>query len=469
VKRQYAVDAAVAVAMIACAFVAVHSFRLGVRIDNTWLFPTTVGIPAVLALGYALSFFAGPATRLNLVLLTGSVTASLYGLEAVLQFVLPERPASREEIAQKAGQPWDTRDKADVALSLRAAGNADAGIVLGATTLRESRRRSGVGANVDGQKVVPLANIADRTIVNCNESGTYAIFDSDEHGFNNPRGTWSEPLDVVIVGDSFVVGSCVPPDENAVARVREHGVRVAGAAVGGFGPLSELGILKEYVAPARPRDVFWFYYEWNDMHDLRGELRVAELNRYLEPGYSQGLLEKQASIDAQLGDFIDHQFAEHEARPPAAEAPADERRSARTIVNEWARLYRLRYTVGVAAIHDRVEECCAVDAFRRILTEADRTVESWGGHLHFVYLPGAVRYYSPASAVINDSLRQRKRILGIARNLGLPIIDLDSVFHEQDDAKAMYHDFRSHFSAEGYRVTGEEIVRYLKQLGYTVH
>jgi len=461
-KRRYLVDAIVAVAAIVCGLTAFRAFRMGVPVNDAWLFPTVVLIPALLALGFGLSFLATPATRLNIVLLAASVSAGLYGVEAVLQVVQPARPLSREEVALKAGRPWDTRDKADVALDLRTKGITDAGMILPATALRASSDRGGANVHVGGRFIVPLANLANRTLVNCNESGTYAIFDSDEHGFNNPRGIWSEPIDVVIIGDSFVVGSCVDPGDNTVSLVRQHGVRVAGAAVVGFGPLSELGILKEYVAPVKPRDVLWFYYEWNDLHEMNGELRVPELAHYLEPDYSQGLLEKQAAIDAQLAAFIDRQLEAHAARPPRPATPQDESRSAREVLAEWVRLFRLRHTLGLAEISDRVGNCCDIDAFRKVLTEADRTVGTWGGRLHLVYLPAAVRYYSPPSAVINDAMRQRRRIIGIAQDLAIPVIDMDSAFHEHGDATAMYHDFRSHFSAEGYRVIAEAVVRHMK-------
>ena len=46
------------------------------------------------------------------------------------------------------------------------------------------------GIVVDGVQTLPLSGIANRRTVFGNESGTRIIYDSDERGFNNPRGIW---------------------------------------------------------------------------------------------------------------------------------------------------------------------------------------------------------------------------------------------------------------------------------------
>ena len=44
----------------------------------------------------------------------------------------------------------------------------------------------------------------------CNESGYYSTYNSDRYGFNNSDEVWDyDNLEYLIVGDSFVWGSCV--------------------------------------------------------------------------------------------------------------------------------------------------------------------------------------------------------------------------------------------------------------------
>ena len=42
--------------------------------------------------------------------------------------------------------------------------------------------------NINGAEVFPLAGVANKFTVFCNEMGEYTNYESDEHGFNNPRG-----------------------------------------------------------------------------------------------------------------------------------------------------------------------------------------------------------------------------------------------------------------------------------------
>jgi len=465
VKRNRLVDGIIAAAAVGCLVLAVRDFRLGVPIHDVWLFPMLVGLPVLGAVAFGLSLLARPGLRLNLLVLTVSSIATLYLVEGAMQAMQPAFPPSREQAALDAGRKWDVRDKAEVALTLRESGVDGAGIVLPATSLRNRAGRNGVGVTIDGQPIAVLSNLSGRILVNCNESGEYTLYESDEHGFNNPPGTWSGPIDVAIVGDSFAVGACVDPADNVPARLRARGVRSAGAATVGFGPISELGLLKEYVAPARPRDIFWFYYEWNDLHEMHGELAVPQLTRYLEPRYTQKLLELQPVIDSQLAAFTDAQLAAHTPRPARTAAPGGGR-GIRAVAAEWLKLYRLRHALGLSGIRERVTQCCDLETFEGVLAEADRTVVAWGGRLHLVYLPAALRYYRPASAVVNDAMRQKRRILRIARDLGLSVVDMDSVFRRQPDPRSMFYDYRSHFSVEGYRVTAEALGEYLKALGY---
>ena len=55
---------------------------------------------------------------------------------------------------------------------------------------------------IDGQEILPLSGIANVRTVYCNEGLGYAIYDSDEHGFHNPKGLMAEgEVDILGVGD----------------------------------------------------------------------------------------------------------------------------------------------------------------------------------------------------------------------------------------------------------------------------
>ena len=87
----------------------------------------------------------------------------------------------------------------------------------------------------------PLGNAGQVRIVECNEGGEYVFFDSDEFGFNNPRGILaSRHVDVALVGESFAVGHCVPPDRNLASVIRHTYPRTVNLGIAGTSTLSML-------------------------------------------------------------------------------------------------------------------------------------------------------------------------------------------------------------------------------------
>src|SRR5262249_40671685 len=118
----------------------------------------------------------------------------------------------------------------------------------------------------------PLGGIADKTTVLCNENGTWSIYQSDEHGFDNPPGRWLQgSIEIAAVGDSFTQGMCPPSDKNFMALIRKQNPRTMNLGTAAMGPLSELAVLKEYLAPLKPEIVLWVYFAGNDILDLVSE------------------------------------------------------------------------------------------------------------------------------------------------------------------------------------------------------
>ena len=119
--------------------------------------------------------------------------------------------------------------------------------------------------SVMGMPVVPLSGVPHATIVMCNESGSYVTYESDRFGFNGPDEIWDLPVEIALVGDSFVEGWCVRREDSLAAIVRNAHPATLNVGYAGHGPLAELGTIREYVAPLRPAHVFWFFFEGNDL------------------------------------------------------------------------------------------------------------------------------------------------------------------------------------------------------------
>ena len=98
-----------------------------------------------------------------------------------------------------------------------------------------------------------------------NESGFYPIIETDEHGFNNPKGLYKKnEVDIMFTGDSFAEGHAVHTDETIGAVLRKLNYNVINIRKAGSGSLIQLATLKEYAEPLQPKIVLWLYYE-NDI------------------------------------------------------------------------------------------------------------------------------------------------------------------------------------------------------------
>ena len=149
--------------------------------------------------------------------------------------------------------------------------------------------------------IFPLSGLANSKTIHCNENGYYSIFKSDRHGFNNPDEEWNnDEIEYILVGDSLTQGECVnrPNDISSVLRILSN-KSVLNLGYSGNGPLIQYATLKEYINKnIKVKNILWFYYEGNDMEDLKTSSESIILNQYiLDKDFKQNLKTKQKKID----------------------------------------------------------------------------------------------------------------------------------------------------------------------------
>lgn len=297
---------------------------------------------------------------------------------------------------------------------------------------------------VDGRETIPVGGVSGILTVMCHEVGPYLTYVADRHGFNNPDPVWNQPVELMLVGDSFPQGQCVPPDAQMAARLRARLPTVT-LAMGHDGPLLELAALKEFGPQLKPRAVLWLYFQGNDLiEDLPRERASPLLMRYLEPGFSQDLAGRQGAIDAALLAHLEGPSLERDQA----------RRELMIALTAVAKLRNLRRFLGA----DRTRPEADLALFARILHEARRTVAGWGGTLYFVYLPGWQELMSPTPA---DS-RLRAQVLDAAHGAGLAIIDLYGPMTSEGDPSAFFYYPGSHYSPEGHAEVADTILQALE-------
>ena len=434
--------------------------------------------------------------RIKLALVVLSTGVSVYGAEGYLTFsdpdslnaettlwgIGPDSSAAeiREtiELAKNYGVTFDTRTKGEVIDDLAKKDVHVVPAIYPFSLLEKQADGTNKSAiTIGGAEILPLSGISNSKTILCNEEGEHVIYESDEHGFHNPRGIWSVGhFDVAAIGDSFTQGMCVPSGKNFVSIVQKRYPRTLNLGIQGTGPLTQLATLREYLPFVKPNLVFWFYFERNDFDDMRIAMKNPLLRNYLRRGFSQSLFGKQADLDRALTEYI-RKIRSGQKLTKKNKAPTGSFRGIVDIehainiperLSDQAisifKLSSIREKLGW--VHGSRRERSSVtpafpinadiDTLRDVLLEAQAVLGGWGGKLYVVYLPDRDRYAKPATGATFN----RDRVLTMLRTTAVPVIDLDNAFRVQADPLALFPFRRfGHYNETGHRLVAEEVLR----------
>lgn len=348
------------------------------------------------------------------------VAVTLWGFE----YWLWQQDADRlVQTADRYGVDFDSRSASAVAADLRAQGKKALIYVPPSRHLSDesapsaNERPGDEGAGDEGQgdaDIFPLGALSKANNVVCNESGAWFSYFADRFGFNNPDTAWDRSqTDIVVLGDSFMLGNCVPNGSAMIDRLRVEYPGLLNLGSAGNGPLLTLATWREYGRARRPGRVIWAYYP-NDLVNLERERRSPRLNRYLaERDYQQGLMTVQPAIDAKL-----------EALAKQAESKLSLRD------NRWLRMVRLQRLRGALKqnLASATTDPSLIADYATILQAVSEDVKAWDGELVFVYLPAAASFAAPESLLAKKAEAARQSILDAARAVGATVIDMQLAF-----------------------------------------
>ena len=299
------------------------------------------------------------------------------------------------------------------------------------------------GLLINEKKIYPLSGISNSFTSFHSENGYNPIIKTDKHGFNNDPDIYNNPLDIALIGDSFVEGWSVNQNENISHYLNELGWNTINLGKGSIGPLTELATLIEYAKPYEPKIVIWFYC-FNDISNLNTSKNTI-LKKYLDHGdYSNNLIDRQSEIDESIKAFIKL----HSEKKDSIIAPKGDRLSFSEIKN-FLKLTGIR-----SLIEPNIQEKpYDIDLFKRILLKANLEIEKWGGKMYFVYLPNYLNYSQ------KKKHKFKNEVIRTVEDLGIPLIDLhEKAFKLHSDPLSLFP-FRKngHFNKYGYQLVAETI------------
>src|SRR5262245_20082037 len=297
-----------------------------------------------------------------------------------------------------------------------------------------------------GERVFPLGQVADLPTIMCREGARpFAEFEADERGFNNSKGIWGKPIDLMFIGDSFTYGACLPNRDHFIAQIRERFPSTLNLGAGGLGPLIQLAQIREFVPKTKPRFIFYMYDQNNDLYsihpaavpDIVLEYGNPILRKYLADGqFSQRIYERQAEINAELKQLVNEKIASGLAErtplnsllrslglpltraslsslPPSAELEAEIGETGHALVRRT----------------DAAEDDVRVDhfeLFKEIFSKMVQVSTEAGAKFVFVNIP--------AYQTICDGVDHpwKRRVLDFVQSRGVDFIDLERDFRNAD-------------------------------------
>lgn len=450
------------------------------------------GLPA-LAFGVALlASLASHGIRRGLIAAAVSVLAGAFCAEVALDWQARQAQRLRAEAdwrvaenfdayrwaAKRAGKQLDMRPRTTILDGMRAAGQdvlpySNPLDVLALHQRTPDQWRSTL--TLGGGEVLPLASIPAQTMLGCTEDGEYPLYRSDEYGFNNPAGLWSEgPVDAVTLGDSFTFGACVPTGKDIAGQMRASVPKTVNLGIPSMGPLAQLGILAEYAPLLRPRVIYWVIYEGNDFRDLVRELATPVLRRYLEePGFSQNLAQRKDEVRAAFVAWVAQQEARHRKIQEASRLRHLEQAEAVNL-SDRLRLKSVRALLFAALGQDRPAEAAGAadplngETLERIFQRGKSIAEGFGGRIVVVYLPHKNRYCSDwfdgsmwvacRVAQMRTNMDHSRPVREIAERQGLGFVDFNDHLGAHPDPARYFAYPGSHYNAEGYGAVARELV-----------
>jgi hypothetical protein len=439
-----------AVALLALAILAHNVLHFGAYVGH----PSSVIVrfisPLIAAGLMGIAIRLSPDLRLIVANVISAAVLSLYIGEFYIAWKLDH---AQQAAAVRAGSAFDARTKLSVVRDLRTAGIDAYPIIRGRNLLTEDAKgHLQPLLSAGGAPLLPLTATPRTTVVACNETGQWLVYETDRHGFNNPDVLWDGPApQIAMIGDSFTHGSCVSRDQNMASILQRRFGATLNLGVGGDGPLLELAALTEYAEPMRPKIVLWVFCEGNDLNeDLPFELKAPILHSYLDdPRFRQDLIHKDAIISTALRSYLDRNLREAIDR---VDDPTEN-------FVRYVTLDRVRSAVGLGPIligyngGDLGQELAVFD---EVLVSARDRVSGWGGKLYLVYLADSDRYLSRFGV---GTVRQTiyHGVQDTARRLEIPMIDLASAFARHAAPETLFAYPGSHYNSAGYALAAQTI------------
>ncbi|MDA9635179.1 hypothetical protein N9S58_01285 [Candidatus Pelagibacter sp.] len=318
-----------------------------------------------------------------------------------------------------------------------------------------------INNQIKNHKIIPFRGPINKKSLSSNESGVRKIIYNDKYGFKNFNSVYQKNIDIMLIGDSFAEGVPFDNFNDINARINKlPNINSLNYGISGTGPIMALAIVKEYAKHLKPKNVFYLFYEGNDLDDLMIEKKDPHLSKYLKE-FHQNLYNSNNEIESFLHKYENlipeiiqiKMSMKEEIKIPTNKKNNDQ---IKEIVKNFLELDSLKNIFFYSSVYSKYKTDYRL--FNDVILNMKKEVENWGGNYHFVYLPSWLRYNNKIS--IAGSLHKHK-ILNIVEELGIPHIDIDQTFIEKElnNLESFNLGLYGHYTKRGYLAVADEIIK----------
>ena len=370
---------------------------------------------------------------INFILIAYLLELSLFLFLPNTQKGLVKIKETRLNIAKKLGIEYDLRNKAQAFFEISQNNpNLAPSYYFNRSFMNYKTFQEAILSN----EPMPFRGPINKQTLSCAEDLNYRLINNDKFGFKNPNTVYEKIIDVIIVGDSNAEGLCYDETGDISANLRDKKYNTANFGITGAGPLTSLGVFKEYVKKFKPSYVVYIYSEQNDISDLLWEKSNPLLKNYLKQDYTQNLFDRQDEIKSFLSDISEDIYKIIDAKKSL-----NEKKDIVVIelLKDFLELTSLRNYVKNTFYHVHDKDFDE-KLFFSIINVMNEGTNSWGGKFIFVYTPSWARYFTKFTK-LHRYFNKKDLILNNLEKSDIITIDLTTFFDQEDDLKQYFRLF----------------------------
>ena len=325
----------------------------------------------------------------------------------------------------------------------------------------ENKIKKFIEDRINSNQIIPFRGPINSLSLGHNEAGKREIITNDKYGFKNNNDIYSKDIDIMIIGDSFTEGVPFKNSDDIAGKIMSKtNYNVGNFGVNGTGPFMSLAIIKEYGVGLKPKNVFYMFFEGNDLRDMMFEEKTF-LKKYLDENFSQNLLESNDDIIKFLDDYeqIFYQILPYKIINESIDDdhPIKKKISFTEKLKDFLELNTLKELLLTSSVFYKKKHNVDYDYLEKIIFRMNQEVKKWDGNFYFVYLPSWTRYNNKYS--IANHLHKSK-IKKIVKNNNSIFIDIDEYFQRKgvNDINIFIFGIYGHYTKKGYELIADKII-----------